>query len=46
MNNQLPMYEVKELSLEEAILLLATEEEKTTTDYSKTSARLIEQLAA
>ena len=29
-----------------AVLLLATEEEKQKTDYSKSSARLIEHLAA
>ena len=46
MNESLPMYEVKELSLEEAVLLLATEEEKQKTDYSKSSARLFEHLAA
>ena len=46
MNEALPLYEVKELSLEEAVLLLATEEEKQKTDYSKSSARLIEHLAA
>ena len=46
MNDNLPLYEVKELSLEEAVLLLATEEEKQMTDYSKSSARLIEHLAA
>ena len=46
MNDALPLYEVKELSLEEAVLLLATEEEKQKTDYSKSSARLIEHLAA
>ena len=46
MNDSLPLYEVKELSLEEAVLLLATEEEKQKTDYSKSSARLIEHLAA
>lgn len=42
----LPMYEVEELSLEEAVLLLASEEEKEKTDYSKSSARLIQYLAA
>ena len=42
----LPMYEVEELSLEEAVLLLASEEEKDKTDYSKSSARLIQCLAA
>ena len=46
MNESIPDYEVKELSLEQAILLLATEEEKQKTDYSKSSARLIEHLAA
>ena len=46
MNEPLPMYEVEELSLEEAVLLLATEEEKEKTDYSKSSARLISHLAA
>jgi hypothetical protein len=46
MNEALPLYEVKELSLEEAVLLMATEEEKQQTDYSKSSARLIEHLAA
>ena len=46
MNEPLPMYEVEELSLEEAVLLLATEEEKEKTDYSKSSARLIGHLAA
>lgn len=46
MNNQLPMYEVEELSLEEAVLLLATDEEKQSTDYSRTSEQLIEKFAA
>lgn len=46
MNESLPMYEVEELSLEEAVLLMASEEEKQKTDYSKSSARLIEYLAA
>ena len=46
MNDQLPMYEVQELSLEEAVLMLATEEEKQTTDFSKTSEQLIEKFAA
>ena len=46
MSESLPMYEVKELSLEEAVLLMASEEEKQKTDYSKSSARLIEYLAA
>ena len=46
MNEQLPEYEVEELTLEQAILLLATEEEKNSTDYRKTSQRLLEQFAA
>jgi hypothetical protein len=46
MQNELPKYEVEELTLEQAVLLLATEEEKQTTDYSKTSERLIEKFAA
>ena len=44
--DELPKYDVEELTLEQAVLLLATEEEKNTTDYSKTSERLIEKLAA
>ena len=46
MNETIPSYDVKEISLEEAVLLLATEDEKEKTDYSKTSARVIEYLAA
>jgi len=46
MQNELPKYEVEELTLEQAVLLLATEEEKQTTDYSKASERLIETFAA
>jgi len=46
MNETIPMYDVKEISLEEAVLLLATEEEKQRTDYSKTSAKVVEYLAA
>lgn len=46
MNEPIPEYEVEELTLEQAILLLATEEEKNSTDYSKTSERLLEQFAA
>ena len=42
----LPMYPVEELSIEEAVLLMASEEEKEKTDYSKSSARLIQYLAA
>lgn len=46
MDETIPGYEVEEISLEEAVLLLATEDEKHKTDYSKTSARVIEYLAA
>ena len=46
MIDTIPDYEVEEISLEEAVLLLATEEEKINTDYSKTSAKVIEILAA
>lgn len=46
MNNPLPEYEVEELSLEEAVLMLATEQEKHTTDFSKTSEQLFEKFAA
>ena len=46
MQESLPEYPVEELTLEQAILLLATEEEKRTTDFSRTSERLIESYAA
>lgn len=46
MNNPLPMYEVEELSLEEVVLMLATEEEKQTTDFSRTSEQVIQKFAA
>lgn len=46
MDETIPNYEVEEISLEEAVLLLATEDEKKWTDYSKTSAKVIEYLAA
>jgi len=46
MNEAIPEYEVEEISLEQAVLMLATEEEKTNTDYSKTSAMVVEYLAA
>ncbi|MEJ2389910.1 MAG: hypothetical protein P8019_00735 [Gammaproteobacteria bacterium] len=46
MREELPEYQVEELTLEQAVLLLATEEEKQSTDYSRTSARLIESFAA
>ncbi|MGW8229122.1 MAG: hypothetical protein ACWGOW_09480 [Gammaproteobacteria bacterium] len=40
-----PLYEIEELSLEDAILLMATEQEKYQTDYSVTSMRLMQLLA-
>jgi hypothetical protein len=46
MQEELPSYEVEELTLEQAVLMLASEEEKKTTDYSKASERLIEKFAA
>lgn len=46
MHEDLPMYEVEELTLEQVVLLLATEEEKHSTDYSQTSERVIEKFAA
>jgi len=46
MQDELPGYEVVELTLEQAVLMLASEEEKLTTDYSKASERLLESLAA
>jgi len=46
MPEAIPEYDVEELTLEQAVLLLATEEEKHTTDFSKTSERLLNQLAA
>ena len=46
MNETIPEYEVEEISLEQAVLLLATEEEKIKTDYSKASAKVVEYLAA
>ena len=46
MQEELPSYEVEELTLEQAVLMLASEEEKQTTDYSKASERLIEKFAA
>lgn len=47
MNEQpkIPVYEVKEVSLEQAILLLATEREKEQTIYTESAERLL-QLSA
>jgi hypothetical protein len=41
----IPLYEVEELSLEDAILLMATEQEKYQTDYSATSDRIMHLVA-
>ena len=38
----IPLYEVEELSLEDAILLMASEQEKYQTDYSATSERIMQ----
>lgn len=46
MKDELPEYEVLELTLEQAVLMLASEEEKQSTDYSKASERLLESFAA
>lgn len=45
MQDDLTKYEVKELSFEEDVLLLSTEEEKYSTNYSRASERLIEKFA-
>lgn len=41
----IPLYEVQELSLEEAILALASEQEKQQTVYTRASERLMELVA-
>lgn len=41
----IPLYEVEELSLEDAILLMASEKEKYQTDYSATSERFLHLVA-
>ena len=47
MNEQLniPVYEVKELSLEQAILLIASEQEKEQTIYKESAERMLELVA-
>lgn len=46
MNNEMiPVYEVEELSLEEAVLAMSTEEERYEADFSKSSERLLELVA-
>ncbi len=39
---ELPLYEVEELSLEDAILLMATEQEKYQADFTRSSERLLQ----
>lgn len=41
----IPLYEVRELSLEEAILALASEQEKQQTVYTEASERLMHLVA-
>lgn len=41
----IPVYEVEELSLEEAVLALSSEQERYEADYSKSSERLLELCA-
>lgn len=41
----IPLYEVEELSLEEAILALASEQEKQQTIYTRASERLMQLVA-
>jgi hypothetical protein len=42
---ELPTYDVEEVSLEEAILMLATEQEKFETVYTETSERIMKMCA-
>jgi len=42
---ELPIYEVEELSLEDAILLMASEQEKHQGDFRTSSERLLLQMA-
>jgi len=44
-DDTIPLYEVQELSLEEAILALASEQEKQQTVYTRASERLMELVA-
>ena len=43
--NALPVYDVEELSLEQAILMMASEEEKEQTIYSQTAERILKLCA-
>ena len=42
---ELPTYDVEEVTLEEAILMLATEEEKQEAIYTQTSERVLQMCA-
>lgn len=44
-NTELPVYEVQEVTLEEAILMMASEREKYETIYTETSERLLKMCA-
>lgn len=44
-DEHIPVYEVEELTLEEAILALATEHEKQQTVYAQASERLMQLVA-
>lgn len=44
--DSIPVYEVEELTLEQAILALASEQEKQQTIYTAASERLMELLVA
>ena len=41
----IPVYEVKELSLEQAILLIASEQEKEKTIYKESAQRMLKLVA-
>lgn len=42
---ELPVYDVEEVTLEEAILMLATDEEKFEAVYTETSERILKMCA-
>ncbi len=43
--NTLPLYEVQEVSLEQAILLMASEEEKEQTIYRESAEKIMQLVA-
>lgn len=43
--NSIPVYEVKEVSLEQAILLIASEHEKEQTIYKESAERMLQLCA-